>query len=69
MKTIHHVVDIDGPAGVVWRSLTEADALAQLGREADAVVCPLRPELFGAVSTYYYSFGQTTDREVIDLLR
>jgi uncharacterized protein YndB with AHSA1/START domain len=28
MKTIHHVVDIDGPAGVVWRSLTEADALA-----------------------------------------
>ena len=46
-----------------------ADALAQLGREADAVVCPLRPELFGAVSTYYYSFGQTTDREVIDLLR
>src|SRR5262249_47769570 len=33
-----------------------SDALALLAREADAVICPLRPDLFGAVSTYYYSF-------------
>lgn len=45
-----------------------ADALAMLSREADAVVCPLRPEQFGAVSAYYLSFGQTSDREVIALL-
>jgi predicted phosphoribosyltransferase len=45
------------------------DALTQLDREADEVVCPLRPEPFGAVSAYYLSFPQTTDREVRALLR
>ena len=28
MKTIHHVVDIDASLSVVWRSLTDPDALA-----------------------------------------
>jgi predicted phosphoribosyltransferase len=45
-----------------------ADALAALGTLADEVVCPLRPAAFGAVSAYYTTFGQTSDREVIELL-
>jgi uncharacterized protein YndB with AHSA1/START domain len=28
MKTIHHVLDIDAPAGPVWKALTERDGLA-----------------------------------------
>jgi putative phosphoribosyl transferase len=44
------------------------DALRLLAAEADEIVCPLRPDLFGAVSSYYHSFGQTSDREVIALL-
>ena len=46
-----------------------ADAVALLARDADEVVCPLRPAAFGAVSAYYDSFPQTSDREVTALLR
>ena len=28
MKTIHHVLDIDAPAGAAWSALTEAEQLA-----------------------------------------
>jgi len=42
------------------------DALAP---EADDVVCLAMPEPFFAVGTYYRDFRQTTDAEVVDLLR
>lgn len=45
-----------------------ADSLADLRREADYVVCPLVPPMFGAVSRFYHHFSQTTDDEVISLL-
>ena len=45
-----------------------ADSLAELRREADDVVCPLVPPMFGAVSRFYERFSQTTDEEVISLL-
>lgn len=45
-----------------------ADSLAALRREADEVICPLVPPVFGAVSRFYRSFSQTTDDEVISLL-
>jgi putative phosphoribosyl transferase len=45
------------------------DAIALLTAEADDVVCPLRPARFGAVSAYYDAFPQTTDGEVVALLR
>jgi predicted phosphoribosyltransferase len=44
------------------------DTLIRLEREADEVVCPLRPPLFFAVGEWYRDFGQTTDDEVIYLL-
>ncbi len=44
------------------------EALRLVAAVADEVVCPLRPEPFAAVSAYYVSFPQTTDREVIELL-
>jgi putative phosphoribosyl transferase len=44
------------------------DAVAQLAREADLVVCPLVPIDFGAVSRYYAEFDQTSDAEVVALL-
>lgn len=40
------------------------DSLRLLRAEADEVVCPLAPELFGAVSRFYDSFPQTSDAEV-----
>jgi putative phosphoribosyl transferase len=40
-----------------------------LAYEVDEVVCPLQPERFRAVGEWYDDFGQTTDEEVIALLR
>jgi putative phosphoribosyl transferase len=45
-----------------------ADSLRQLRAEADEVVCPLAPEVFGAVSRFYDSFPQTSDAEVTRVL-
>jgi putative phosphoribosyl transferase len=40
-----------------------------LASVADACVCVEKPEPFYAVGTWYYDFSQTTDEEVIALLR
>jgi predicted phosphoribosyltransferase len=44
------------------------DAYRALARAADAVVCPLTPADFGAVSRYYADFHQVSDDEVSALL-
>ncbi len=44
------------------------EACEALAAEADEVVCPWRPEPFGAVGTYYQNFAQTTDEEVRQVL-
>ncbi len=46
------------------RSICEA-----LGRIADEAVCYVTPGGFQAVSEYYDDFGQTTDAEILDLLK
>jgi putative phosphoribosyl transferase len=45
-----------------------ADACDTLAREADDVVCPARPEPFGAVGAYYERFTQVEDDAVTRLL-
>jgi len=44
-------------------------SLAKLERQADAVICLIDDPSFGAVGAYYEEFSQTTDEEVLDLLR
>jgi predicted phosphoribosyltransferase len=44
------------------------DACDMLAREADEVVCPARPEPFGAVGAYYERFAQVEDEAVTRLL-
>jgi len=44
------------------------EACAALRGEADEVVCPLEPEYFGAVGSWYHHFEQTEDSEVQQLL-
>jgi predicted phosphoribosyltransferase len=46
-----------------------ADSMEVLGHEADQVVCLYAPESFWAVGAFYDLFDQTTDAEVIELLR
>jgi len=38
-------------------------------READDVVCAATPEPFDAVGLWYEDFEQTSDEEVVELLR
>lgn len=49
--------------------VASADTLAELRAEADEVVCLLTPELFGAVGAHYADFTQTSNEEVVGLLR
>jgi putative phosphoribosyl transferase len=45
------------------------DTAAKLADEADEICCLETPADFGAISQFYKSFRQTSDEEVIDLLR
>jgi putative phosphoribosyl transferase len=58
--------DVD--QAIVAVPVAPAESCRMLEREADAVVCALTPEAFGAVGLYYERFGQTTDEEVVELL-
>ena len=46
-----------------------AEALANLAKEADEVVCLATPEPFYAVGQWYASFPQIPDQEVVRMLR
>jgi putative phosphoribosyl transferase len=43
--------------------------IEELKRQADCVVCLFMPESFYAIGEFYDDFSQTTDEEVIELLR
>ncbi len=45
------------------------ETIQRLSREADRVVVLYTPELFWAVGAFYQRFEQTTDQEVVELLR
>ena len=58
------------PAAVVVASPVGAiESCARLRSVADAVVCIETPEPFQAVGLWYRHFDQTTDHEVVELLR
>jgi putative phosphoribosyl transferase len=54
---------------VVAVPVAPRETCAAMEEEADEVVCALIPEFFGAVGLAYERFGQTSDDEVIELLR
>jgi putative phosphoribosyl transferase len=45
------------------------DTAQRLEAVADAVVCVVRPDDFVAVGRWYQTFNQTSDREVVELLK
>lgn len=54
---------------VVAVPVAAPDAVRRLEREADRVVCMLRPPAFTAVGEFYEDFRQTSDEEVVETLR
>ena len=70
MEAAVEAVRVYHPARVVVASpVCARDSAARLERIADVVVCAQSPEPFQAVGLWYERFDQTTDEEVIDLLR
>jgi putative phosphoribosyl transferase len=56
-------------AGIVAAlPLASSQALEDIAREADEVICPLVPEPFHAVGAWYYDFTQITHEEAAELL-
>ncbi len=53
---------------VVAAPVGSSEACAPLSVEADDLVCPFRPEPFGAVAMYYHDFAQVEDRDVRRLI-
>jgi putative phosphoribosyl transferase len=53
---------------IVASPVGSREACEALTREADEVLCPWRPEPFGALGLYYESFVQTSDAEVQEIL-
>lgn len=45
------------------------EAVDLVSKAVDQVVCPATPEPFFAVGQFYNDFGQTTDEEVISIIR
>lgn len=54
---------------VVAVPVAATDAIAEIGHEADQVLCLSTPQSFMAVAVHYADFGQTQDAEVIAALR
>lgn len=45
------------------------DSIDQIKKEADEVICLHAPIFFGAVGAFYREFPQTTDEEVIEIIK
>lgn len=54
---------------IVAAGVAQQDAIAHFRQLADEVVVALTPDALGAISCWYRSFPQTSDEEVIALLR
>ncbi len=48
--------------------VASTEALAEVGKEADGVICLEEHEYLGAIGFYYSDFRQTSDEEVIEAI-
>jgi len=59
-----------GPARIVVAvPVAPPDTVAAIAGDVDEIICPLQPALFMAVGQHYRDFGQTSDEEVLAILR
>lgn len=49
--------------------VAEVSTCDEMGKIADKIICPLKPNFFYAVGAWYNNFNQTTDDEVYELLK
>lgn len=53
---------------VVAVPVASQEALQEISKEVDELICLYRPAYFGAVGAFYRHFEEVTDREIIELL-
>ncbi len=59
-----------GPAKIVVAvPVAPPETVAEIAGDIDEIVCPLQPAAFMAVGQYYRDFPQTSDEEVLAVLR
>lgn len=54
---------------IVAVPVSAKDSLKEIGKEVDQIICLDAPLFFGAVGAFYHDFGQTSDEEVIELMK
>ena len=70
MRTALQAIREQAPARVIVAvPVAPAETCARLEMEADEIVCLFTPEPFFSIGSWYLDFTQTSDREVMDLLR
>ncbi len=65
---LHYLQNKDAREIILAVPVSAQDALADLKKEADKVVCLHSPTLFGAVGQFYEKFDQVSDSEVKKML-
>ncbi|MBI2608886.1 MAG: phosphoribosyltransferase [Deltaproteobacteria bacterium] len=68
MAAIHSAKKKQAKKIIVAVPVGALESVEKISHEADEVVCLEAPSYFGAVSTFYTFFNQTTDEEVVELL-
>ena len=70
MMAAIHAVRVQTPSRIVVAvPVAPVETAQALRSEVDELVCPLMPEWFMSIGHWYMDFSQTSDKEVIDLLR
>lgn len=54
---------------IVAVPVSAKDSIIAIEKEVDKIICLQAPIFFGAVGAFYENFGQTTDEEVIELMK
>lgn len=70
MKTAIAALRLKQPKNIIIAVPVAArETCEELANLVEAIICPLQPDHFYAVGAWYEQFTQTTDEEVIDLLK
>ena len=70
MRAAIQALRVQEPARIVVAvPVAPVETVEALRREVDELVCPLMPEWFTSIGHWYMDFSQTSDAEVIELLR
>jgi putative phosphoribosyl transferase len=70
MRAAIQALRVQAPSRIVVAvPVAPIETVQALRSEVDELICPLMPEWFMSIGHWYMDFSQTSDAEVIDLLR